>query len=42
MERKYTYENAIIFVSRSSDQNQNIISATENFLKKVMIEKGEK
>ena len=42
MERKYIYENAIIYVKIHNESSDRIYNATEKFLRKVILEKENK
>lgn len=42
MRKKYTYDNAIVYVMLPDDVSVNFRKATERFLKRVMAEKRQK
>lgn len=41
MEKKYTYDNGIIYISIPDEQSKTIRTATEQFLRKVIQEHGQ-
>lgn len=41
MEKKYTYDNGIIYISIPDEQSKTIKTATEQFLRKVVKERGQ-
>ena len=42
MKKKYTYKNAVIYITIPNPKSETIYKATENFLRRLMVEtKGE-
>lgn len=42
MKKKYIYKNAVVYITIGDESTNRIRDATENFLRKVMLEKEKK